>query len=98
MKFGLKQVDIDAISNVFSKYPAINRVILYGSRAKGNFRPASDIDLVIEDTDLTFSELSKIESELDDLLLPYKIDLSQKRKITNPDILSHIERVGLSFF
>ena len=98
MNFGLKQEDINKINEIFSHYTAIEQVILYGSRAKGNFQPGSDIDLAIIDLNLSFSDVSDIEMKLDDLLLPYKIDLAQKRKISNLDLIEHINRVGKVFY
>lgn len=95
--FGLKQNHIDLINNSFAKYPQIERVLIYGSRAKGNFRPGSDIDLTIEGT-LNFNQLLILENELEELLLPYKIDLSLLSTITNPDLLDHIARVGKVFY
>ncbi|TAN14067.1 MAG: nucleotidyltransferase domain-containing protein [Chitinophagaceae bacterium] len=97
MKFGLKEKDIHAVNSLFSQFGNINRVVIYGSRAKGNYKPGSDIDLTIEG-DLTFSQQMRLENELDDLLLPYKIDLSQIHKISNPDLLEHIRRVGKVFY
>lgn len=96
--FGLKKKHIDAICAVFSGYPAIEKVIIYGSRALGNFRNGSDIDLTLIENELSFKELLKIENELDELLLPYKIDLSQKRKIDHPELIDHIDRVGKLFY
>jgi len=97
-KFGLKQAVIDKINGVFSARPHIETVILYGSRAKGNYRNGSDIDLTIEGETVTLSELLKLENELDDLLLPYKIDLSLLHRIDDPDLLDHIRRVGVVFY
>ncbi|MDX1941737.1 MAG: nucleotidyltransferase domain-containing protein [Saprospiraceae bacterium] len=99
MKFGLKQAHIDMINQCFTQYPAIEEVILYGSRAKGNFKNGSDIDLtIIDNQSLSFSELLRLETQLDDLLLPYKINLSIKRQISNPDLIDHIDRVGKLFY
>lgn len=95
--FGLQQKHIDAINACFAQYPQIEQVILYGSRAKGNYKNGSDIDLTIVG-DLDYNSLLKLENQLDDLLLPYKMDLSLKHKITNPDLLNHIERVGKVFY
>ena len=97
-KFGLKQEHIDMINQCFAQYSSVLKVVLYGSRAKGNYKNGSDIDLTIIDKDLSFSELLQIENKLDDLLLPYKIDLSLKRQISNPDLIEHIERVGEIFY
>ena len=97
LQFGLKAEVIDRIARVFAAVPGVRRVILYGSRAKGNFHTGSDIDLVIEG-DVSPSQLLKIESDLDDLLLPYTIDLAQRDSISNPDLLEHISRVGVVFY
>jgi predicted nucleotidyltransferase len=96
--FGLKEDTINKINSVFKKYEEIEKVILYGSRAKGNYQIGSDIDLTIIDNNLSFSRLMKIETELDDLLLPYKIDLSKLSDISNADLLEHIKRIGVVFF
>lgn len=98
MKFGLKQKTIDQINAVFEQHPQIEKVIIYGSRAKGNYRTGSDIDLTVfsNTTDLNF--LHKIENELDDLLLPYMIDLSIYSQIQNQDLKDHIDRIGQIFY
>jgi predicted nucleotidyltransferase len=98
LRFGLKESTIARINGVFATCPEVERVILYGSRAKGNFRQSSDIDLTLEGDAITAEQFSRIALELDDLLLPYTIDLSLKRQIDNPDLLAHIERVGVVFY
>ncbi|GAB7026445.1 nucleotidyltransferase domain-containing protein [Geotalea toluenoxydans] len=98
MRFGLKESTIDRLNHVFAAYPQIKQVIIYGSRAKGNYRIGSDIDLTMVGDDLTHSQLLRIANELDDLLLPYKIDLSLLRQIGNPDLVEHIKRVGKVFY
>ena len=98
MKYGLKDHTVFLINEVFAKYPQIKSVVLYGSRAKGNFRPNSDIDLVLKWENLNLKTLFKIETDLDDLLLPYKMDISVFDKIENQDLVEHIERVGIIFY
>ncbi len=98
MLYGLREHTIKAIQSVFANYANIDKAILYGSRAKGNYRNGSDIDLTLVSETLDFSTLLKIENELDDLLLPYKIDLSVFHKIENPDLVDHINRVGKVFY
>jgi len=98
IKYGLKIATIAKINEVFAAHPNIEQAILYGSRAKGTFRNGSDIDLTLRGDTLTHRELSRIENELDDLLLPYKIDLSLFRQIDNPKLIGHIERVGVVFY
>jgi predicted nucleotidyltransferase len=98
LKFGLKQTTIEKINGVFSVHPQVEQVILYGSRAMGNYRNGSDIDLTIKGEAVTLSQLLKIKNELDDLLLPYKNDLSLLHQIADPDLLDHIRRVGVVFY
>ena len=96
--YGLPQKTIKKISKVFEHCPDIDLVRLYGSRAKGNYHNGSDIDLAIMGDKVNFSQLLKIEMELDDLLLPYKIDISLFRQIKNKDLIDHINRVGIDFY
>ena len=96
--FGLPPETLASLRAVFEKYDAIEEVVVYGSRAKGNFRDNSDIDLTLVGKKLTLSLLLEIETEIDDLLLPYKVDLSIKDQIDNPNLIEHIERVGQSFY
>lgn len=83
---------------VLSTYPAVEQVILYGSRAKGNYSKWSDIDITFVGDSMTLSLLMKIENELDDLLMPYKIDASILDDMENSDLVEHIHRVGVLFY
>lgn len=98
MKFGLKPQTILKITNVFAKYSQVQSAILYGSRAKGNYRNGSDIDLTLVGEEIDLTLLQKIETELDELFLPHKIDLSIYRQITNASLIDHIKRVGIAFY
>nr|VFK13721.1 MAG: Predicted nucleotidyltransferase [Candidatus Kentron sp. LPFa] len=97
-RFGLDETVIDRINGVFTAFPSIEKVMLYGSRAKGNYRPGSDIDLTIIGTGVTEQEILALENRLDDLLLPYTMDLCAFHGIRNPRLVEHIGRVGVVFF
>lgn len=98
LRFGLKESTINHINAVFSQYPDIEKVVLYGSRAKGNYRDGSDIDLTLMGGALSHAQLNRIETQLDDLLLPYTIDLSIFESIDNENLIDHIWRVGVVFY
>ena len=98
MPFGLTESTVARIRSVFKASPLVQEVVLYGSRAKGNYKPGSDIDLTIKGRGLTLRELNKLTLALDDLLLPYTFDLSIHSMIENPDLLDHIDRVGVTIF
>ncbi|MDY0133166.1 MAG: nucleotidyltransferase domain-containing protein [Desulforegulaceae bacterium] len=98
MCYGLKQTTIESIKNVFSRYLQVEQVIIYGSRAKGNYKNGSDIDLTLKGDGLSLILMNKIAIELDDLLLPYTFDLSVYNHIENYDLTDHIQRVGKIFY
>lgn len=79
---GLRGLDIQLIHNVLRQYPKVTEAILYGSRANGNYRPGSDIDLTLRGDQLSHSDLLDIEQSLDDLLLPYKMIFPCSAKLT----------------
>lgn len=97
-KSGLPEDVVRKMGEIFRDCPEIDRVLLYGSRAMGNWRNGSDIDLCVEAVNLTLPELWAIENRIDDLLLPWKVDLSLRHQIDNPDLLDHIDRVGQIFY
>lgn len=98
MEFGLKESITSDIKNILSDFPEVKTVIIYGSRAKGNYRPGSDIDLTFIGDNLSLTTLNKISLRIDDLLLPYTFDLSVFAHIDNKDLIEHIERSGKTFY
>ena len=98
MNHGLPSQTVKKIHTVFSRFPAIEKAVLYGSRAKGTYKTGSDIDLTLYGDTLTTAELGAIVEELDDLLLPYQIDLSIFDQIAHAKLREHIERVGVVFY
>jgi predicted nucleotidyltransferase len=99
IQFGLKESTLRKIQEVFFQHPQIDKAILYGSRAKGNYQNGSDIDLVlVGGEDLDLEVLLRVMREIDDLLLPYQVDLAILQWIDDPDVLEHIRRVGIIFY
>jgi len=99
MRFGLNESTIRAIHQVLARHPQVEEAIIYGSRAKGNFRPGSDIDLTLNGgRSLDWDVLYRIILELEDLPLPYSFDVSLLHKIDDPDVIDHIRHVGLPFY
>lgn len=98
-RFGLEAATLQKISDVLAKHPQVERAVLYGSRAKGNYKNGSDIDLtLIGGDDLTLDVLYRILDELEDSTLPYTFDLSIFRQIGDPDVVDHIRRVGVVLY
>ncbi len=97
--FGLKEVTIEKLKIIFSKYPQIEKVVIYGSRAKGNYRNGSDIDLTLIGKNLTLkNSVYPIEADIENLYLPYFFDISIKENIDNQNLIEHINRIGKIFY
>ena len=97
-RFGLTEEILSKLKSVFAQYALLETVVIYGSRAKGNYKKGSDIDLTIIGDKLTFEDFLKIQTDIDDLLLPYKVDLSLFKQIANEALREHIMRCGVEIF
>jgi len=95
--FGLDDSTRYKIKQVFDQHGDIDEVIVYGSRAKGNYRPGSDIDISLKGVNLTLNELNQIVLELDEIDLPYQFDVSIYQQIDSVELVEHIDRVGVIF-
>ncbi|PWR70322.1 nucleotidyltransferase domain-containing protein [Methanospirillum stamsii] len=95
---GLSDVQISRIRSVFGLYPGIRQAILFGSRAMGLHRYGSDIDIAIDSDEITFNDLLHLKMLIDDLNLPFNVDLIHIQRIENTDLLDHIHRVGKTLY
>lgn len=98
MKFGLSETVIKELQDVFKKHANIKRVLIFGSRSKGNYRAGSDIDLAVIGNDIDYNLLLDINCEIDDLELLYSVDLIDYNKKIGTAIGDHIDRVGQVFY
>lgn len=97
-KTGLSESVLARLREVLATAPGVEEAVLFGSRAKGETRPGSDIDLALKGPDLSARDLLRLANALDDLLLPYKIDLALYTQIDTPALREHIDRVGVRIF
>jgi uncharacterized protein len=98
MNFGLTEITINKIISVFTNHPEIEKAIIYGSRAKGNYRNGSDIDITLYGDTIQYSLLSSLNQEIDALNLPYLFDISLYNELESDDLKEHINRVGQLFY
>ena len=96
--YGLSKTDIREMISIFKLHIGIEQVILFGSRAKGNFRNGSDIDLALKGDKLNLDDILNLLLDLDELYLPYKIDMIIYHHIDNQELMNHIKRVGVTLF
>lgn len=98
-EFGLSEEAMKWILRVIGVFPEIEEVIIFGSRAKGTYKPGSDIDFAIKGNLPDFSYPEKLRSMLEEgLYLPYFFDVLDYSKIKNPELKDHIDCVGKIFY
>ena len=95
---GLTEIQLNKILSVFSQYDSLDMVKLYGSRAKGNYRTGSDVDLAMFGDNFSHKDLTSLALQLDDLMLAYTFDLSRFQDIESDELVEHINRVGITIY
>ena len=98
MKFGLSKTVIEELQKVFRRHANIEKVLIFGSRSKGNYRAGSDIDLAVIGKDLDYNQLLNIICEIEDLGLLYSVDLLDYQKKKGTPIGDYIDREGQIFY
>ncbi len=98
MMFGLPDNTLQKMRQVFDKYPEIYQVIIYGSRAIGNYREGSDIDITMFGDSISEEIHTKVWLDLDELDTPYLIDLSIYNHLTSTRLSQQIKRAGKLFY
>lgn len=95
MSFGLSAFDLKYIINTIKKFNEIDKATIFGSRAKGNFKHGSDIDIAIYGEKVTFDILSEVHSLLEDEShMPYLFDIVDFTHSKHKELKEHIERAG----
>ena len=93
-QFGLRESDLAYIIKTLSQFDTIDKAIIFGSRAKGNYHNGSDVDIAIKGT-IDFKTLSKLSYLLNqESMMPYKFDIVNYSKSKHNDLKEHINRVG----
>lgn len=95
---GLSETDFKILIDTLSSVPNIEEGIIYGSRAKGTYKPFSDVDLTLKGENLNMRDLYSLSEKLEDSSLPYLFDISDFNKITNPNLKAHIVRRGIRIY
>jgi predicted nucleotidyltransferase len=96
--FGLEADDMDTIQFILTAHPAVETAVLYGSRARGNFKPGSDIDLVLAGKNLTDQIVLDVRAELRDSNVPYMFDIVAEHAINDENLKRGINATGLVFY
>jgi predicted nucleotidyltransferase len=97
-RFGLSEKAWQKLGSIFLNFPELERVFLFGSRAKGTHKPGSDIDLAIEGASLDTSAVLRLQNALEASDLPYFFDVIQLSTVDSPELLAHIQKLGVVIY
>ncbi len=98
MAYGIEDIDMKRIISILKSNKKVSDALLFGSRALGSFDPGSDIDIALKGIELKLNDIIELKISLDDLFLPYKFDIINFNHISEPNLLDHINRVGIKLF
>lgn len=97
--FGLLESDLISIFKIISSQEKVEKAVIFGSLAKGNFKNGSDVDLALKGKNLDFDTLSEISYLLnEETNMPHKFDIANYHSIQEPELIRHIDRVGVEIF
>ena len=99
MDFGLTAPDLAEIIRIIQRNYAAEEAIIFGSRAKGNYKKGSDIDIAIKGKEIQREDIALIADLLnEESPLPYYFDIVHYDGITEKELMQHIDRVGKSIY
>ncbi len=94
-KFGLTEREIDELKRILLPKEKIEKIILFGSRARGNYTRISDIDIALKGSCLNSTDINLLRDEFEESRIIYKVDLIHYEKITNNDFKNNIDKDGI---
>ncbi|MFH0800497.1 MAG: nucleotidyltransferase domain-containing protein [Pseudomonadota bacterium] len=98
MKFGLSKCQISELAAIFASFSEIADVIIFGSRAMGNFKKGSDVDLALKGR-ISAALVGRLSRKLNaETNLPYKFDVIDYDKISNSELKKHIDAFGCRLY
>jgi len=94
----LRARDLGVLVRTFQRFPSVREVRVFGSRASGHARRASDIDLAISAPDASASQWLQLTEALDEAPIIYELDVVRTDQTHNPRLIEKIAREGLSIY
>jgi predicted nucleotidyltransferase len=99
MRFGLSEVDLQKILCIIASNYKVKKAFIFGSRAKGNYKNGSDVDIALSGINIDLNDISKIASTLnEETNMPYMFDVLNYDKLSNTDLIAHIDTIGIQIY
>lgn len=97
-KIDLRDKDLATLRSIFQRFPCVQEVRLFGSRATNDAKRASDIDLAISAPDATPSEWIGLTEALEEAPIIYEFDVVRPELTSNARLLEKIDRDGVAIY
>lgn len=98
-KFGLLERDLEIIVQTIRNYPSVETALIFGSRAKGNYKNGSDVDIALKGKSIDLDTVNQISYFLnEETNMPYQFDVVSYTSIQEPALVDHIDRVGVKIY
>lgn len=98
-QFGMSEADLAALVSILRRHGEVEGACVFGSRAKENYKPGSDVDIAVKGRGITHKVIASIRYELnEETLMPYRFDVLNFNTINSKDLIDHINRVGVTIF
>ena len=99
MSFGISKNDIEYITEAIKKHPEVEKAVVFGSRAMGNFKNGSDVDIALFGDKVNFSVIAQIKDELqEESPMPYLFDIVDFTHSKSNGLKDHINQFGITLF
>ena len=99
MKYGLQDEDLEYIITAIARFPEIRQAVIFGSRAKGNYKPGSDVDIAVIGENVSLHAIASLHSLLEEEgPLPYLFDIVDYTHTDHGELKEHIDRQGKIIF
>ena len=97
-KMGITEEELGKVTDTLAEHPEIEKVSLFGSRAKGNYKPASDFDIAVSGKKLTCNTINELSYQLNDESVPsYYFDIINLNKISSEQLLTDVTKLKPAF-
>lgn len=96
---GLDKEEVKEIKEVIERYVEIEAAYIFGSRAKGNYKRGSDIDIAVKGKNITIDTIASLLNKLEEeTTLPYFFDVIHYDTCSTKELVEHIDRVGVCIY
>ncbi len=97
--YGLLERDVYYIKYALRAFPEIEKAILFGSRALGNYKQGSDVDIALVGKKVDSHIINKLSARLnEELPIPYHVDVLNYATISNQKLKEHIVQYGIEMY